>query len=262
MDIAGGLNVSLQSAAGGILMVAPANGVNIEQGTSLKFKEDPLNGANTVGFRAPTTITTDVLWTLPAADGSAGQALTTNGAGVLAWASGSTGGGIDDVLAVGQIITSNRDITVNNATLTTTANDTALNLASSYTMLGQQHQLITTDTTTNVYGFLDITSGAVRLESNQTATTGVDGFANIILGGAQASLNGHSGININSNNAGITFTAATGVRIKSGTNLVFEEDTANGGEFLAFRAPAAITTSAVWTLPNGDGTAGVSSCSR
>lgn len=38
-----------------------------------------------VGFRAPSTIATDVTWTLPSTDGSANQSLTTNASGTLQW---------------------------------------------------------------------------------------------------------------------------------------------------------------------------------
>jgi hypothetical protein len=46
---------------------------------------------NYVGFRAPATIAANKIWTLPAADGSAGQVLKTDGAGVLSWV--AAGGG-------------------------------------------------------------------------------------------------------------------------------------------------------------------------
>lgn len=39
-----------------------------------------------VGFRASQSVSANILWTLPAADGSVNQALVTNGAGVLSWA--------------------------------------------------------------------------------------------------------------------------------------------------------------------------------
>ena len=38
--------------------------------------------------------------------------------------------------------------------------------------------------------------------------------------------------------------------------LRFYEETANGGEYVAFRAPPAITTTTEWILPDGDGAAG------
>jgi hypothetical protein len=46
-----------------------------------------------VGFKAPATVTTNRVWTLPAADGTSGQLLSTNGSGVLSWATDASGGG-------------------------------------------------------------------------------------------------------------------------------------------------------------------------
>jgi hypothetical protein len=57
-------------------------------GADLKLYEDTDNGTNYVGFMAPASIASNVQWTLPGADGSANQVLSTNGSGVLSWASG------------------------------------------------------------------------------------------------------------------------------------------------------------------------------
>ncbi|MEK9769271.1 MAG: hypothetical protein VW683_10160, partial [Betaproteobacteria bacterium] len=51
-------------------------------------------GTNYVAFTAPSSIASDVTWTLPNADGSSGQVLSTNGSGTLSWATVSGGGGI------------------------------------------------------------------------------------------------------------------------------------------------------------------------
>ena len=47
------------------------------------------DSSNWVAFQAPSTIAADVTWTLPSADGTAGQFLSTNASGTLSWASGS-----------------------------------------------------------------------------------------------------------------------------------------------------------------------------
>ena len=60
--------------------------VILDNQVDARFREATANGTNYVGFQAPATIATDVLWTLPATDGAAGQALVTNGSAVLAWA--------------------------------------------------------------------------------------------------------------------------------------------------------------------------------
>jgi len=56
-------------------------------GADLKLYEDTDNGTNYVGFIAPASIASNVQWTLPSADGTANQVLSTNGSGVLSWAS-------------------------------------------------------------------------------------------------------------------------------------------------------------------------------
>ena len=45
------------------------------------------DGSHYVGFRAPSTVSSNVIWTLPAADGSSNQYLKTDGSGALGWAS-------------------------------------------------------------------------------------------------------------------------------------------------------------------------------
>lgn len=57
----------------------------------VRLFEDADNGSNYVSFKAPTTIASNVAWTLPSADGTSGQFLSTNGSGTLSWSSSSGG---------------------------------------------------------------------------------------------------------------------------------------------------------------------------
>jgi hypothetical protein len=65
--------------------------LQIEPNTSttneLRFKELPANGSNYVGFKAPTSITNNLIWKLPDADGPAGNAIITDGNGNLSFGS-------------------------------------------------------------------------------------------------------------------------------------------------------------------------------
>ncbi len=56
----------------------------------LRFLELAANGSNYVGFKGADLIAGNVIWTLPAADGTSGQILTTNGSSVLSWSSQPT----------------------------------------------------------------------------------------------------------------------------------------------------------------------------
>jgi hypothetical protein len=73
-----------------------------------RFREATANGTNYVGFQAPAAIGTDVLWTLPATDGTAGQALVTNGSAVLSWAAA---GGSSVIVESQQVISQNYTLT-------------------------------------------------------------------------------------------------------------------------------------------------------
>lgn len=57
----------------------------------IRLQERRTNGSNHVGLAAPQSVAADLVWTLPAMDGTNGQALVTNGSGVLSWGSGTGG---------------------------------------------------------------------------------------------------------------------------------------------------------------------------
>lgn len=59
----------------------------------IQFRELAANSTQYVGFKAPDSIILSKIWTLPDGDGTAGQVLETNGAGVLSWASDDNAGG-------------------------------------------------------------------------------------------------------------------------------------------------------------------------
>jgi len=48
------------------------------------------DGSNYVAFVSPGTVTSNITWTLPGADGTSGQVLSTNGSGTLSWSTVST----------------------------------------------------------------------------------------------------------------------------------------------------------------------------
>ena len=95
--------------AGGTL----TGNVILDNQVDARFREATANGTNYVGFQAPATIVADVLWTLPATDGTASQVLSTNGSGTLSWATAASG----DVTLTGTQTLTNKTLT--SPTLTT-----------------------------------------------------------------------------------------------------------------------------------------------
>ena len=62
----------------------------IDNDKEIRFREATANGTNYVSLSAPATLASDVAFTLPSADGANGQALVTNGSGVLSFTTLST----------------------------------------------------------------------------------------------------------------------------------------------------------------------------
>ena len=60
--------------------------VLIDNQKELRFGEQDASGSEYVGFEAPNSITSSVIWKLPNAEGSNGQAIVTNGSGDLSFA--------------------------------------------------------------------------------------------------------------------------------------------------------------------------------
>lgn len=77
------------SDAGALVNSVPTSSV----GSVLTLKEATANGVNVLELKAPAALAADLAFTLPSADGSNGQALVTNGSGVLSWASPSASAG-------------------------------------------------------------------------------------------------------------------------------------------------------------------------
>jgi len=72
-------------------------------GSNIKLYEDTDNGTNYVSFKAPDTIAANVTWTLPSADGTSSQVLSTNGSGALSWATAGGGGSAATPTALGTV---------------------------------------------------------------------------------------------------------------------------------------------------------------
>ena len=64
---------------------------NSTAGAEIRLPEDTDNGSNYVALKAPNSLASNLTLTLPSADGSPSQVLTTNGSGTLSWSTPSAG---------------------------------------------------------------------------------------------------------------------------------------------------------------------------
>src|SRR5210317_1358667 len=108
-------------------------GNNSATGGSIKLKEGTSNGTDHVALKAPNSLGASVTFTLPSADGSAGQFLTTNGSGELSFGtvtqslSIAADSGSNDSVSTGETITftggEGIDTSVTNNQITIAAED-------------------------------------------------------------------------------------------------------------------------------------------
>lgn len=64
---------------------------DIQLGAQRELRFEDADSSAYVGFKSPASVSTNLVWTLPASDGTAGQLLSTNGSAVLSWATGGGG---------------------------------------------------------------------------------------------------------------------------------------------------------------------------
>ncbi len=92
-----GHNINVASATGsnqlniGNAITGDLSTGDIEIDNEVRWNDS--DDSNYVGFVSPATVSSNVIWTLPDADGTSGQVLQTNGSGVLSWADAGGGGG-------------------------------------------------------------------------------------------------------------------------------------------------------------------------
>jgi hypothetical protein len=89
----GGSNTQIQfnnsSAFGGSANLT-WDGTNVQIGATGALRFADTDSSNYVAFKSPGVVSANVTWTLPSADGTSGQALSTNGSGTLSWATVSS----------------------------------------------------------------------------------------------------------------------------------------------------------------------------
>jgi hypothetical protein len=196
-----------------------------------------------VAFQAPSTVASNILWTLPSTDGSTGQALVTNGTGTLSWATptGTPGGSTTQVqFNDGGVFGGDSDFTYNkstnlltvaggfsssgtfnNVTITAPASSATLTIANTKTLtVSNTLTLQGTDSTTMTFPATSTTVAGLGIAQTFTQDQAITG--------------------------NLTLNAQGDVRFA-------DSDSSN---YVAFQAPATVASNITWTLPSVDGSTG------
>jgi len=94
LRVAGGAGIGGAVFIGGALTAAgitSSQPITVQGTNGIRLAD--ADSSNYVGFRSPGSVPTNLVWTLPSTDGTSGQFLRTNGAGILSWATAEGGGG-------------------------------------------------------------------------------------------------------------------------------------------------------------------------
>jgi hypothetical protein len=177
-------------------IVLKAHGAAAGETNELLFRELNATGENYVGFKAPDAITADVVWTLPSADGTSNQALTTNGSKTLSWTSVLT--------PSSGWATEGNDIS---------ASSGALGVAPTGSWLGTKSSSTAKDlriATNGLTRMIVASDGGITMGSTLGVTGLITGNAGASISGAATSINASSNNNTNINTGTSTGTVAIG----------------------------------------------------
>jgi len=122
----------------------------IDNDKEIRFREATANGTNYVSLSAPASLSADLTFTLPATDGTSGQALTTNGSGVLSFSTISSPAGFRNIVINGDMQIAQRSTSV--ASITTSGYYTCDRFNAELSSLGTWTQSQSTDVPSG-YGF-------------------------------------------------------------------------------------------------------------
>ena len=84
IQIIAGTNGNIELTPNGTGVVTVSTDLQVNAEGELRLADS--DSSHYVGFKSPATVSTNKIWTLPSADGSANQVLSTNGSGTLSWA--------------------------------------------------------------------------------------------------------------------------------------------------------------------------------
>jgi hypothetical protein len=261
------------SSAGNLLLEG-----NITTGSQKELRFNDADSSNYVGFKSPATVASDLIWTLPATDGTSGQALVTDASGVLSWATpgGSTVAADDITLgdAAVTIATTTGNITIDAQGADTdiifkgtdnTTDITALTLDMSDAGSATFNHDVIAKGNLNIntaYGYLNFFDSTgqygYRISGRQSTSNGATDMGFLVeKQGGQDILHAYSSANSQYANQFKIMRGTLELRANNGSPASFKMyDSADTGspKYIEFLVPSSGVNNTTLTLPTSSGT--------
>ena len=203
-------------------------GNNATTGGSIQIKEGTNNGTHHVQLKSPNSLSGNVAFTLPSADGSADQVLKTNGSGTLSFATVNTSftlaadSGSNDTFNTGETLTffggEGVDTTVANNAITIAAEDATASNKGIASFSSNDFDVSSGAVTVKAAGITNAQlAGSIANAklSNSSVTIGSDAIS---LGGSRTDINGLTSLDVDN----ITIDGNTVSSTNSNGNIVLD----------------------------------------
>ena len=228
--VAGGSGNTLTTAVTNQNLVIDPNGTGITQivgaaqlNAQSELRLADADSSNYVSFRSPSTVATNVTWTLPSADGTNGYVLSTNGSGTLSWLSLSSAGVA--VTDAGSTATVHYPIFATNAgSIYTSGQVTAMNNRANLAFVPSTGELTATAlNAANHYGS-NANSGTITIRGTTSATKSTasvlmtDGVASSTTGTGTLVVTG--GVGISGQLTATTLVETSSITFKENVNPI------------------------------------------
>tara|TARA_Y100000114_G_scaffold35491_1_gene31051 strand:+ start:636 stop:2336 length:1701 start_codon:yes stop_codon:yes gene_type:complete len=203
-------------------------GNNASTGGSIQIKEGTNNGTHHVQLKAPNSLSGNIAFTLPSADGNADQVLKTNGSGTLSFATVNTSftlaadSGSNDTFNTGETLTffggEGIDTTVANNAITVAAEDATASNKGIASFSSNDFDVSSGAVTVKAAGITNTQlAGSIANAklANSSVTIGSDAIS---LGGSRTDINGLTSLDVDN----ITIDGNTVSSTNSNGNIVLD----------------------------------------